>query len=201
LELGIFGGTFDPIHNGHMAVAEGVQKSVNLSRIIFIPTGQPWLKQDLTVSPAADRVEMVRLAIAGKDGFELSTIEVDRPGPSYTVDTLEVLRRQLGLQTKLFFLIGSDALADFPKWKEPHRIIQMCQLVAFSRPSFPLPPLDEFEKKVPGISQRVTFVNTPEVEVSATEIRSRVARGQPIDGMVPRPVMEYIREKQLYGEG
>lgn len=201
MNIGIFGGTFDPIHEGHLAVAEGVRAAMNLRRIIFIPTGQPWLKEDLVVSAAADRVEMVRLATAEKDGFELSTIEVERPGPSYTVDTLEVLRRQLGPETNLFFLVGSDALADFPKWKEPHRIIEMCRLIAFGRPGFPLPPLDQFERKLPGISQRVVFAETPAVDISATEIRSRVASGLSINGMVPRAVEQYIKERQLYREG
>lgn len=201
MDIGIFGGTFDPIHNGHLAVANGVQAAMHLQRIIFIPTGQPWLKKDLVVSPARHRIEMVRLAIAGKDVFELSTIEVERPGPSYTVETLEVLRRQLGPEVDLFFLLGSDALADFPRWKEPHRVIEMCRLVAFSRPGFRLPPLEQFEEKVPGISERLIFAEAPVIDVSATEIRSRAAVGLSIEGMVPPAVGQYIREKQLYREG
>ncbi len=200
MDIGLFGGTFDPIHCGHLAVAEGVQSVLNLHRMIFIPTGQPWLKEDMAISPAEHRVQMVRLAIAEKSGFELSTIEVERPGPSYTVDTLGVLRRQLGPEVNLFFLLGSDALADFPKWKEPNRIIEMCQLVAFDRPGFPLPPLNRFEKAVPGISQRVVFAETPDVDVSATEIRTRIAQGLSVDGMVPPAVEQYIEENHLYRE-
>jgi nicotinate-nucleotide adenylyltransferase len=200
LDIGLFGGTFDPIHCGHLAVAEGVQSALNLHRIIFIPTGQPWLKEDMAISAAEHRVQMVRLAIAGKSGFELSTIEVERPGPSYTVDTLGVLRRQLGTEANLFFLLGSDALADFPKWKEPGRIIEMCQLVAFGRPGVALPVLSRFEKTVPGISQRVIFAETPDVDVSATEIRTRIAQGLSVDGMVPPAVEQYIEENHLYRE-
>ncbi len=200
MDIGLFGGTFDPIHCGHLAVAEGVQSVLNLHRMIFIPTGQPWLKEDMAISPAEHRVQMVRLAIAERSGFELSTIEVERPGPSYTVDTLGVLRRQLGPEVNLFFLLGSDALADFPKWKEPNRIIEMCQLVAFDRPGFPLPPLNRFEKAVPGISQRVVFAETPDVDVSATEIRTRIAQGLSVDGMVPPAVEQYIEENHLYRE-
>ncbi len=200
MDIGLFGGTFDPIHCGHLAVAEGVQSVLNVHRMIFIPTGQPWLKEDMAISPAEHRVQMVRLAIAERSGFELSTIEVERPGPSYTVDTLGVLRRQLGPEVNLFFLLGSDALADFPKWKEPNRIIEMCQLVAFDRPGFPLPPLNRFEKAVPGISQRVVFAETPDVDVSATEIRTRIAQGLSVDGMVPPAVEQYIEENHLYRE-
>ena len=198
MDIGIFGGTFDPIHCGHLAVAEGVQSALELSLIVFIPTGQPWLKQDQEISAAEHRVQMVRLAIAGRSGFELCTMEVERPGPTYTVDTLKALRRHYVDAANLYFLVGSDAFADFPKWKEPQEIIGLCQLVVFRRPGFPLPSLEEFERRVPGISQRVVFAGTPEVDVSATEIRSRIDQGLSVDGMVPPTVAQYIKEKQLY---
>jgi nicotinate-nucleotide adenylyltransferase len=198
VDIGIFGGTFDPIHCGHLAVAETVKFKLRLSRMIFVPTGQPWLKEGLPVSPAQDRAEMVRLAIAGKRDFALSTMEVERPGPSYTVDTLEVFRQELGREASLFFLLGSDAIADFHKWKEPKRIIEMCHLVAFSRPGFRLPSLDLLEKAVPGVSERVVLVEGPDVDVSATEVRRRAAQGLSISGMVPAAVERYIEEKRLY---
>jgi len=200
LEIGIFGGTFDPIHCGHLAVAKRVRRALDLERIIFMPTGQPWLKGNQDVSVARHRVEMVRLAIEGESGFELSTMEVERPGPTYTVDTLKELRHQLGFEARLFFLVGSDAFADFPKWKEPKRILIMCRLVVFGRPGFPLPSLKRLEQTLPGISQRVIFADTPEVDVSATEIRRRVAQGLPINGMVPPAVQRYIETNHLYDE-
>lgn len=198
MDVGIFGGTFDPIHCGHLAVAETVKSKLRLSRMIFVPTGQPWLKEGQPVSPAGDRVEMVRLAIVGKADFEMSTVEVERCGPSYTVDTLDVFRDQLGAEAELFFLLGSDAIADLHRWKEPNRVIEMCHLVAFSRPGFRLPSLDSLERKVPGISERVILVEGPDVDVSATEVRRRAAQGLPISGMVPAAVERYITAKRLY---
>ena len=123
MRAGVFGGTFDPIHLGHLAVAKSIQTTLKLDKVIFVPAGQPWMKAGTPVSPVKDRVEMVRLAVARRKAFELSTVEADRPGPSYAVDTMDALRRQLGSGSALFFLLGSDALMDIAKWKEPQRLM------------------------------------------------------------------------------
>lgn len=198
MRVGVFGGTFDPIHLGHLAVARSIQSTLSLDKVLFVPAGQPWLKADAPVSPTKDRVEMLRLAIERRRVFELSTIEADRPGPSYTVDTMETLQRQLGSDADLFFLLGSDALMDIAKWKEPQRLIQLCELVAFARPGFGLPTMEALEAAVPGVSQRVVFVEVPQVNIRATDIRRRIAEGRSVQRLVPRAVERYILEQGLY---
>lgn len=198
MNIGVLGGTFDPIHLGHLAVAEEVRTSLGLAEVLFVPAGEPWLKADRPISPAKHRVEMVKLAIAGNPHFKLSSCEVDRPGPSYAVDTIDILQEQLGTEARLFFLLGSDALSELPQWKEPSRLIQICQLVAFNRPGFPLPPLEPLESAIPGLSQHVTFVEVPQIDISATQIRNRVSRGASLHGLVPQAVERYILEQGLY---
>ena len=198
MRVGIFGGTFDPIHMGHLAVARSVLSKLNLDKVVFVPAGHPWLKAGTLVSPVKDRVEMLQLAMALRKGFELSTIEADRPGPSYSVDTLEVLRRQLGSGADLFFLLGSDALMEISKWKEPQRLIQLCKFGAFARPGFALPAMEALETAVPGLSRRVVFVEVPQVDIRAADIRCRVAEGRSIRRLVPRAVERYILEHALY---
>ncbi len=196
---GVFGGTFDPIHHGHLRVARSIRSTLALDRIILVPAGEPWLKAGTPVSPVADRVEMVRLAIGRRRDLELSTIEAERPGPSYAVDTMEALQGSSGAGQELFFLLGGDALADIARWKDPGRLIRLCRLVAFARPGGRLPDLDALESAVPGISQRVTFVQVPQVNIRATDLRRRVAEGRSIRGLVPVAVERYIREHGLYG--
>jgi nicotinate-nucleotide adenylyltransferase len=199
VRVGVFGGTFDPIHLGHLAVARSIQATLELEKVLFVPAGQPWMKAGTPVSPVKDRVEMVRLAVARHKAFELSTIEADRPGPSYAVDTMDALRRQLGSGSALFFLLGNDALMDIAKWKEPQRLIQICQLVAFARPGCRLLRMEALEAAVPGVSERVILVQVPQVDIRATDIRCRVAEGRSIQRLVPRAVERYILEHGLYG--
>lgn len=198
MKIGVFGGTFDPIHFGHLGAAEATRRTLRLAKIIFVPAGEPWLKAELRVSPAHDRLQMVRLALIGKRRFEVSTSEIDRPGPTYTVDTLAMLQREMGKEVKLYLLVGSDALSDFPRWKEPARVMEMCQLVAFGRPGFPLPSLKELEAAVPGISGRITFVQVPQADISATEIRRLATQGLSISHLVPSDVERYIANRGLY---
>jgi nicotinate-nucleotide adenylyltransferase len=199
MRAGVFGGTFDPIHLGHLAAAQSIRTTLKLDKVIFVPAGQPWMKAGTPVSPVKDRVEMVRLAVARRKGFEHSTIEADRSGPSYAVETMETLRRELGSGSDLFFLLGSDALMDIAKWREPQRLIRLCQLVAFARPGFGLPVMEDLEAEVPGVSQRVIFVEVPQRDVRATAIRQRIAEGRSIQRLVPRAVERYILEHGLYG--
>ena len=198
MKTGVLGGTFDPIHKGHLAVAEEVRLRLNLDEVLFIPVGRPWRKAGSPILPAGHRVEMVRLAIAGRPSFNLSTIEVDREGPSYTIDTLEELQSGPGSGDEILFIVGWDSLTDLPNWMAPERIIRLCQLVAVPRPGYFPPDLQSLEAGIPGISERVILLDRPEVDVSASQIRERVARGLPISGLVPEAVEQYIREHGLY---
>ena len=198
MNIGVLGGTFDPIHNGHIIVAEAVRDRLNLAEILFVPAGQPWLKEGSTILAAEHRVQMVRLAIAGKPYFKLSTVEIERAGPSYTVDTLTELQAQIGAGAELFFILGWDSLAQFPQWREPSRLIKTCRLVAVPRPGHPLPDLNSLEASVPGLSQKLVVLDKPEVDVSATEIRNRVDQGLSIGHLVPESVDKYIRQHRLY---
>jgi len=198
MNIGVMGGTFDPIHNGHLAVAEEVRSRLDLNVILFMPAGQPWLKVDNPVSPAEYRVHMVRLAIADKPYLKLSTVEIERPGPTYTVDTMAELQAQLGAENDLFFILGWGSLAELPQWKEPSRLITMCRLAVVPRPGYPRPDLKALEARIPGLSQRVILMDKPEIDISASEIRDRVARGLSITHLVPEPVESYIKQQKLY---
>ena len=198
MNIGILGGTFDPIHLAHLVVAEEVRVRQDLAEIIFVPTGQPWLKVNSPISAAEHRVQMTRLAIADKPYCKLSTVEIDRVGPSYSVDTVAELQGQLGAGDELFFILGWDSLAEIPLWHEPSQLIQMCRLVAVPRPGYSVPDLKKLEAKIPGLSQRVILMDRPEIDISATEIRNRVARGLSISHLVPEPVERYIKQHRLY---
>ena len=198
MNAGILGGTFDPIHLGHIAIAEEARVKLGLSRVLFIPAGQPWLKADRDVTTSDHRVEMVKLAIADNPCFGLSTVEVERSGPSYVVDTVDILQQHLGPEVRFFFLLGWDSLSEFHRWKEPARIVQMCKLVAVPRPTFEPPDVRAMDSLVPGIGQRVILLDMPQIDISSSEIRKRVAAGLSIRGMVPEGVEKYIKEKKLY---
>jgi len=133
MNIGILGGTFDPIHIGHLILAVEARVQLRLDEVLFVPAGQPWLKVERNITPAFHRVEMVRRAIASNPYFKLCTLEVERPGPSYTVDTLMALRDMQGAEANFFFILGRDTLADLPSWKEPNRLLQICHLVVAPR--------------------------------------------------------------------
>ena len=198
MNIGVMGGNLDPIHNGHLVVAEEVRTRLDLAEVLFVPAGQPWLKVYGYISPAEHRVQMVRLAIADKPYFKLSTIEIERAGFSYTVDTIAELLGQLDAGDELFFILGWDSLAQLPIWKEPSRLIRMCRLVAVPRPGYPIPDLKFMEPKVPGLSQNVILMEKPEIDISAFAIRKRVAQGLSIRHLVPEPVERYIKQHRLY---
>jgi len=198
LKIGILGGTFDPIHNGHLAIAEEARKRMGLAEVYFVPAARTPLKESGTILAAEHRIEMVRLAIADYPYFKLSTIEIDRPGPSYTVDTIAELRDKFGAENELYFIIGLDSLAQLPRWREPARIIRMCRLVAVPRPGYSLPDTNTLEAAMPGISQRLTVLDEPKSDVSATEVRQRAKRGESISHLVPEEVVEYIKRQKLY---
>jgi nicotinate-nucleotide adenylyltransferase len=198
MDIGVIGGTFDPIHIGHLIVAEEARLRLGLSQVVFVPAGQPWLKQDKDISPGEHRLEMIRLAIAPNTFFRASTVELERHGPSYTVDTLAALKRELGPEANLYFILGIDALAGLPTWREPQEIVELCHLVAAKRPEASDLDLQSLERSVPGMSSRVIILDNPLIDISSSEIRQRVAEGKSIHEMVPEAVERYIREKRLY---
>ena len=201
MNIGVLGGTFDPVHIGHLKVAEEVTARLNLSEVIFTPAGQPWLKADNLISAAEHRLEMVRLALSGKDNFKLSTMEIDRTGPTYTVDTMAELQSQLGADDELFFILGWDNLAQLPQWHEPSRLIELCRLVAVPRVDYPPPDLASLEVTIPGLSERVILLEEPRIDINASEIRQRVRQGLSIRNLVPEAVEGYIKEHRLYLTG
>lgn len=194
--LGIFGGTFDPPHHGHLIIATEVRHALALDRVLFLPAGRPPHKRGAAVSPAEHRVSMTRLAIAGDPTFALCLDDVERGGPSYTADTLEALARQYP-GAKLFFLMGEDSLRDLPTWRAPARILRAARLAVAARPGIAT-DLTALERLLPGISARVAFVPTPEIGIAARDLRARVAAGRPIRYQVPPAVEAYILAHSLY---
>jgi nicotinate-nucleotide adenylyltransferase len=203
MRLGILGGTFDPIHMGHLIIAQEAASRVALDAVLFIPTGQPWLKKGSRISPAHHRMEMVRLALECNPGFKVSAIEVERPGPSYTVDTLVALREGDAKGDSLFFILGMDSLETLHRWHQPQRLFELCTLVGVSRPEHRPPQADDLaslDRIRPGASGEVVVIDGPNIGISGAEIRRRVSQGLPITYWVPRAVERYIHEHHLYQE-
>ena len=200
MRLGIYGGSFDPVHYGHLLLAECCREQAALDRILFVPAAQSPHKLDSDPTPPNVRCEMVKLAIGGHEAFETSTLEVDRGGVSYTIDTLKKIAEQRG-DASLFLLMGADTLFDFPKWKSPHEICELCSLVVVERPgsaAVSFAALDgiaaperiaEFERQV---------VHMPQIDISSTDLRQRVRGGRSIRFQMPRAVEEYIRATGVY---
>jgi nicotinate-nucleotide adenylyltransferase len=196
VNIGVLGGTFDPIHIGHLIIAEEARLQLGLSQVLFVPAGQPWLKQDRDIASAVHRMEMVRRAIADNPYFRLSTLEVERPGPSYTVDTLTTLRKRLGSKASLFFILGRDTLAELHLWKEPQKVVQLCRLVV--PPRLGSRDLKHLEGMIPGLLDEVIQLDMPVIGISSSGIRQRLAEGLSIRYLVPLGVEEYIAEHKVY---
>lgn len=192
------GGTFDPIHLGHLIAAEESRGQLALDKLLFLPTGAPPHKEMDEVSETRHRVRMVELAIASNPCFELSMVDAERRGRSYTVDTVEIFRERLGPGTELFFIIGMDSLADLLSWREPARLISLCRLAVVNRPPFHTVKLEALEARLPGVSSRVEMVRMPDIGISSRDLRERAARGMSIKYMVPEAVEHYILESGLY---
>ena len=200
-KIGILGGTFDPIHNGHLAIAESAAERLGLDGVIFIPAGRPWLKAAQVVSDPSHRLEMTRRAVAGHPRFEVSDVEIERPGPTYTVDTLRELRARFTdspQPTELYLILGMDSARDLERWRSPERIFEMCVVVALSRPGSDDARPDDIERRFPAARGRFQIIQGPQIDISATQIRQSVAAGRSIGSQVPPSVEEYIREWGLY---
>lgn len=193
----VFGGTFDPPHIGHLILAEWVRVALGLEEIVFAPAAQPPHKRGHVFTPALHRVMMVQLAIASNPHFSLSLVDVNRPGPHYTADSVRLLSSQWGGPDTFFYLIGADSLVDLPKWHRPQEILRVCPLAVVDRPGVHV-DLESLERVLPGVSRRVVHVEAPLVGISSTEIRRLVAAGRSIKHLVPEAVEAYIREHGLY---
>ena len=196
--IGIIGGTFDPVHLGHLAIAEEARKQIKLDKVEFLPAGHPYFKDESSISPAEDRINMLKLALAGKNYFSISLMEIMRPGPSYAVDTIAQMKEQLEAGDELYFIMGWDSLMTLHLWQEPQRLIRLCRIVAAPRPGYSEPDISLIEKRLPDIRQRVIVMERPQIDISATDIRQLVSQGLPIDHLVPEEVARYIREHHLY---
>jgi nicotinate-nucleotide adenylyltransferase len=198
MNIGVLGGTFDPVHRGHIMMAGEARQALGLDEVLMLPAGQPMSKTGHCVTSAADRLAMVRLAAEGRPWLRVSTMEIERPGPSYTADTLEVMRDIYGPAVGIYFILGWDSLEQLPTWHEPARIIGLCRLAAVPRPGQAHPDMRALEKAIPGITGRVVFLDRPCVDISASAIRDMVGRGEPVGRLVPRKVAAYIKEHGLY---
>jgi nicotinate-nucleotide adenylyltransferase len=198
MKIGVLGGTFDPIHNGHLAIAEEARAYLNLNEVIFLPAGQPWMKSDRSISPARHRTAMLALALQARPYFKSSTIEIEHQGPSYSINSIAELKAQAVEPTDWYFILGWDNLSKIPQWREPAKLIAMCFLAAVPRPGYERPNMKKLEAALPGISKKVILMDKPRLEISATDIRNKVAQGIPISGLVPEAVEKYIRENGLY---
>ena len=198
MRLGILGGTFDPIHWGHLLLAERCREACCLDEFWFLPAGSPPHKQQTGITSGKTRTEMVELATAGCPEFSVNTMEFDREGPSYTYQTLQILIDE-DPRRELFFLIGADMLRDFPTWREPEKVLELATVVAVNRGGSPPPEIDPVvEQCGEWARSRVMIVEMPAIDLSSSEIRARVARGQSIRFMTPRSVEQYIHEHGLY---
>ncbi|MBQ1027895.1 nicotinate-nucleotide adenylyltransferase [Micromonospora sp. C95] len=189
--IGIMGGTFDPIHHGHLVAASEVADRFGLDEVIFVPTGQPWQKADVPVSSAEDRYLMTVIATASNPRFQVSRVDIDRGGPTYTVDTLRDLRAQYGTKAQLFFITGADALERILSWKDLDEIFELAHFVGVTRPGFQLTAAH-----LPA--DTVSLVQVPAMAISSTDCRARVARGEPVWYLVPDGVVQYIAKRCLY---
>jgi nicotinate-nucleotide adenylyltransferase len=192
--LGVMGGTFDPIHYGHLVTAEEALVQFGLDAVVFVPTGRPWMKQDRTVSSAEDRYLMTVIATASNPKFEVSRIEVDREGPTYTVDTLRALATEHP-DAELTFITGADAMLEILEWKDPEEVLSLAHFIAATRPGY---DLTRFESQAPARKANVSLMSIPALAISSTDIRDRIREGRPIRYLVPEGVKSYVEKAGLY---
>lgn len=197
--LGVYGGTFDPIHMGHLIVAEMARQECCLDKVLFIPAKIPPHKNDNHISPADYRFEMTGLAIRENPYFDISDLELKRQGISYTVDSIIALSQEQSDESKIWLIVGGDSFLEIDRWKDAETIMTMCNFAVYLRPNFPTETLMiKAERVRKRFDSNVQFVEAPMIGISSTDIRNRVSRGKSIRYMVPDAVEKYIREKGLY---
>ena len=195
--IGVFGGTFDPPHVGHLVLADEARADCELTKVLWVVTAEPPHKPDRPIIPVEHRLKMAELAIQRDPGFEISRLEVDRPGPHYTVDTLAELAETTP-DDKRVYIMGKDSLRDLPTWHQPERFIELCDaIVVLNRPDVEA-DLELLEGQLPGLGEKVHFLDVPLIDIASRDIRRRVAGGQPYRYLVPRLVADYIAEQNLY---
>lgn len=195
--IGIMGGTFDPIHYGHLVTAETARDILVLEKVVFVPSGRPPHKKNYVVTDPSHRLKMVEMAIKTNPYFEVSDTEIRRPGYSYTVDTVQEFHNYYGEKKKLFFITGADAILEILTWKEVERIFDYCSFIAATRPGVSLSDLEEFKTKF-GSRAEILLLEVPALAISSTDIRARVNKNRSIRYLLPDEVREYIVEQQLY---
>ncbi|MBL8796015.1 MAG: nicotinate-nucleotide adenylyltransferase [Planctomycetia bacterium] len=200
-QIGIFGGSFDPVHLGHLITAEQCREQARLDQVWFVPAARPPHKLDQALTPFARRVEMLTLALAGHAAFRVEELERDRPGPSYTVDTLQELAARQP-DANWHFILGADSLPELPGWREPLRILELADLLVVARPGSSDPDVDVLKAALGLTTEevRLQVVAAPLIGLSSTDLRQRVRAGRSIRYLVPRAVECYIQEKKLYRE-
>jgi len=199
--IGLYGGSFNPIHYAHLVLAEQAREALGLDRVIFVPAKSPPHKALVHLAPASERLRMVRLAVADHPGFRVSDIELRRKGPSYTIDTVKAFRRRFGRQTKIFFLIGADTVGELPTWKSVRELATLCNIVPLNRPGARKATLRMLSPTLGVDAARGILSATlsmPNLDISASDIRRRVSEGQSIRYLVPAAVEALIRRKNLY---
>jgi nicotinate-nucleotide adenylyltransferase len=200
MRLGLFGGTFDPVHFGHLLLAEQCREHCALDEVWFLPSGAPPHKTSADISAGQMRTEMLEFATSGHPAFQINTMELERKGPTFTVETLKELA-EADSSRELFFLIGADSLNDFPSWREPARILEYANVVAVNRGNEPIADLDAVAARIGGDAlARLRTVTIPGIDFSASDLRRRVRQGKSIRFMTPRAVEVYIAEHRLYVE-
>ncbi len=198
MRLGILGGTFDPIHNGHLDLAQSAQRALNLDKVLFVPAGRPPHKKDASVTSSLHRLKMIELAIADRPCFAVSRVDLDRPGPHYTVDTVARLKTDNNLDAETcFFIIGSDSLEALPTWHAPERLLGLCRLAVGHRPGY-RPDLADLTSLLPDLPERITWVEMPANPISSTALRQQIARDEDVTGLIPSAVVAYIQQMGLY---
>ena len=190
--VGVMGGTFDPVHHGHLSAANEVATLFALDEVVFVPTGEPWQKTDREVSPAEDRYLMTVVATASNPLFSVSRIDIDRPGPTYTIDTLRDLRAAYAEGVELFFITGADALAQILGWRNADELFALAHFIGVSRPGYEPVDLTGFP------AGAVTLVEVPALAISSSDCRDRVGRDHPVWYLVPDGVVQYINKRRLY---
>jgi nicotinate-nucleotide adenylyltransferase len=199
--IGVLGGTFDPVHVGHLALAEEAREALGLERVLFVPAGIPPHKRGIETTSPEHRLAMVELALAANDAFEASAIELDRSGPSWTVDTADALaerERAAGRQPDLTFLLSAESFRELPTWREPLRLLDLARIAVAPRPGVPIPGRSWVSEHFPGREHRVVILDGPHLQVAASEIRSRIAAGRSVRYLVPDAVVGYIADHDLY---
>jgi nicotinate-nucleotide adenylyltransferase len=198
LKVGVFGGTFDPVHTGHLIIAEEARVRLELDEVLFIPAGQPWFKAGQTITPAYHRLAMVELAVESNPYFRPSDMEITRPGPTYTVDTLLEVHHRLGPQATIYLILGTDSLGELHRWHQPQRLFDMATLVAVSRPGYQDFDPGTLDDICQGAAENVMMLNGPQVEITGASLRQRVAQGLSIKHLAPDSVEAYIHKHRLY---